>query len=693
MRHQVTQLRRSILAVGKETSLLFLALSLVNASNYVFHVVISQHLGPADYGALGSVLAILTVLSVPLAAIQAGVARRTAAERETGRSVDSWVEIARSLLAPSLVLTGFLLLLSPLLVGLLQLESLSTAMLVSAYVVPAVLVSVLRGALQGRMMFGRLALVSLIPVAVRLVVGIGGVRAGLGVPAAVGASVLGDAVGVLLAVAILRPSTIRVSRNARSSRFLREVGPILLGLAAAWALIELDLVLARHFLPAEEAGEYAAAGLLARAVLFVPGAISLIALPHFSQHEGRGRKAYEWLLASCIITVGLGVITAGVLSIAGQPIVELTFGRNFEGAADLLPMLSMAMLGFGLVNLLVYFHIAARSSASAILLLVAAAELVAVSFWHDSGAALGSVVMVLSWMVAIGGFALTRALALGEEGIRSLPTDVRVKSPKPPADSGAAPELSLVVPCHAGGTKLSSALTAIDEGLDRLGKSHELVIVSDGSVDVWDAVLEAGLNSATVVHYERRHGKGVALRLGMTQATGRYVAFIDGDGELDSAEFKNFLALMDLYNPDFIIGSKRHPLSVVDYPATRRLMSWAYHRVVRILFGVNVRDTQTGMKLIRREVLDAVLPRMLEKRFAFDLEFMVVARRLGYKRVLEAPVRLTYRFDSTVSFGEACRILLDTAAIFYRRYLLHYYDRPVGAASSLPRVETSPARR
>jgi hypothetical protein len=103
-----------------------------------------------------------------------------------------------------------------------------------------------------------------------------------------------------------------------------------------------------------------------------------------------------------------------------------------------------------------------------------------------------------------------------------------------------------------------------------------------------------------------------------------------------------------------------------------------------VLFRVNVRDTQTGLKLIRREVLVAALPRMLEKRYAFDLELLVVARLLGYTRVFEAPVQIDYRFSSQVDLKAATRILLDTLAIFYRRFLLDTYRRAPG---SLPQGE------
>ena len=150
---------------------------------------------------------------------------------------------------------------------------------------------------------------------------------------------------------------------------------------------------------------------------------------------------------------------------------------------------------------------------------------------------------------------------------------------------------------------------------------------------------------------------------------------------------------MDLYDPDIVVGSKRHPLSDVYYPPLRRLLSSTYHRLTRLLFRVKVRDTQTGFKLIRRDVLASVLPRLLEKRYAFDLEFLVVARSLGYKRVFEAPVQIDYKFASHVNPSAAVRIGLDTLAIFYRHYILNTYRQAglhVEREGSTPGVPVSP---
>lgn len=63
-----------------------------------------------------------------------------------------------------------------------------------------------------------------------------------------------------------------------------------------------------------------------------------------------------------------------------------------------------------------------------------------------------------------------------------------------------------------------------------------------------------------------------------------------------------------------MLGSKGHPLSDVEYPFLRHFYSWGYQQLIRVLFRLNLRDSQTGIKLMRRDVVAAVLPRMAEKQ-------------------------------------------------------------------------------
>jgi glycosyltransferase involved in cell wall biosynthesis len=190
-------------------------------------------------------------------------------------------------------------------------------------------------------------------------------------------------------------------------------------------------------------------------------------------------------------------------------------------------------------------------------------------------------------------------------------------------------------------------------------------------------------------------GKGFALGYGMRHARGSFVAFIDADMEIDPVAIPTFLSMMRRTGSDIVVGSKGHRLSIVQYPVYRRFQGWVYRVLIRLLFNLDVRDTQTGVKLFRSQVLIDALPRLAVKRFAWDLELLVVAHHLGYRKIVEGPIRLDYRFESTVRLSSAWRVLWDTAAIFYRLRLRRYYDRPVApvlVARELVSPQPPPAR-
>ena len=253
-----------------------------------------------------------------------------------------------------------------------------------------------------------------------------------------------------------------------------------------------------------------------------------------------------------------------------------------------------------------------------------------------------------------------------------------IEDPKVDAAPEPAPQiqLSVVVPAYREGRRIFGNLNRLVRELDKLGVLYEVVVVSDGNTDA--TVTEARRVESPAVrvfHYPMNIGKGFALSCGVDQSVGDLVTFIDADMELDPANIGGFIGIMRSSGCDAVIGSKRHPESKVAYPKFRRLQSAVYQLIVRLLFNLNVRDTQTGLKLFRRQVLEESVPLLAIKRFAFDLELLVVARQLGYRKVCEAPVTLEYQFESTVNLGSAWRVLWDTAAIFYRLRILRYYQR------------------
>jgi len=164
----------------------------------------------------------------------------------------------------------------------------------------------------------------------------------------------------------------------------------------------------------------------------------------------------------------------------------------------------------------------------------------------------------------------------------------------------------------------------------------------------------------------------------MVRSRGDLIAFIDAGMDINPNGLSMVLEHMEWYGADVIVGSKRHPASKVpSYPWIRKVYSFGYHFLVWLLFGVKLRDTQAGLKIFKRMVLEKVLPRLLVKTHAFDIEVLAVTRHLGFERIFEAPIEVdtkSFRFTSTVSWRTVRRMLQDTLAVFYRLRILRYYD-------------------
>lgn len=243
--------------------------------------------------------------------------------------------------------------------------------------------------------------------------------------------------------------------------------------------------------------------------------------------------------------------------------------------------------------------------------------------------------------------------------------------------------ISVIVPAFKQERTIVKDLKRIKEVLDKLRYPTELICVVDGKIDkTFDKAVKFSKphQNLKVIGYETNKGKGHAVRFGMAASRGEIVGFIDSGMDLNPNGLSMLLEHFEWYNADIIIGSKRHPVSKVDYPWQRRILSMGYQSIVWILFGLNVRDTQVGMKFFRRAVVEKVLPRLLVKRFAFDIEMLTVANHLGFKRIFEAPIDITLRFGGTSTitnqkfFRTVVAMLIDTAAVFYRLRILRYYS-------------------
>ncbi|NMB91468.1 glycosyltransferase [candidate division WWE3 bacterium] len=242
--------------------------------------------------------------------------------------------------------------------------------------------------------------------------------------------------------------------------------------------------------------------------------------------------------------------------------------------------------------------------------------------------------------------------------------------------------VSVIIPAYKQEKTIEKDLRNIYGVMSETRWDFEIIVVVDGMLDkTFENARRVNEKNVKVTGYETNHGKGYAVRYGMVRAKGDYIAFIDSGMEIQPNGISMLLEHMEWYNADIMLGSKRHPASKVNYPSFRRFYSFVYHAIVKVLFRIPVKDTQVGLKVFKRNVLEAVLPRLVIKQYAFDIELLAVAHRLGFKRIYEAPVYISIDFSSGTNFGRFLpfsryirKMLFDTLAVFYRMYFLRYYD-------------------
>ena len=240
-------------------------------------------------------------------------------------------------------------------------------------------------------------------------------------------------------------------------------------------------------------------------------------------------------------------------------------------------------------------------------------------------------------------------------------------------------EISVLMPAYNEGARIRANILATYRMMKALKRTFEIVVVDDGSGD-WtheEAVKAArGLKEVRVERRGVNQGKGWTLKEAFRLCKGRgWVVFLDSDLDIDPKQLQVFFDVQSQQGVDVVIGSKRHPQSQIHYPWKRRVISAGYFFLVKLLFGLPLRDTQTGLKLFRYEALQRAFPKVLIKRYAFDLELLVVTHHLGY-RIAEAPVVVEYRGKfGHIGFMTIFNILWDTLAVFYRLRIKRYYDR------------------
>lgn len=402
---------------------LFAAMVVGNATNYGFTIIAGRVLGPADYGVLTALLALVMLVQLPLGALQMALSREVATHRARGddgyaaalvQRVTRWGGWA------TLGLTAvFMAAIAPL-SQLLQIHELGPVAVTGLTLVPTLATLILMGDLQGLQRYRALAASTALPSVARLLLFAALVVVGTRLYGALVATAVA-AIIALLATAWWARDTLRARVSAVDVdviAFLRYLAPVALGILAITAFTNVDLLMVKGRLSSEDAGIFGAASNLAKLAVLLPWAIVGVLFPRVASRRARGLPADDILGRALAVTLGFCLLLFGAYAVLGGTVVHVAFGSEFDEATSLLPLFAIGMTCFSLANVLVSYELsngrhgyavalALCAAIQALLLAVVPASLTHL-LWVDAAVGVGALV---TYQVQRGG--VFSALRLG----------------------------------------------------------------------------------------------------------------------------------------------------------------------------------------------------------------------------------------------------------------------------------------
>lgn len=425
------------------------------------------------------------------------------------------------------------------------------------------------------------------------------------------------------------------------------------------------------------------AATVARTVWFLPLAVSMVYFPRLARRPVGTAALRQAFLAATLWTLGMSSLAAMCVIAWPAGLVEFAT-RTEEPSLSVVRLLALsaAIGSAALVSLFVYI---AHGSRFALAAWPVAATMGFAQLVSTSAEQLAVWVLASSLLLAVAVVvpAFLRVQPLLHPYVATYPH---------PAHAG---DLALVIPCYNPGPAVVHTITQSAALLKRISSQPSIIAVSDGSTDGSDELIDQiGLPMVQHIRHSHNRGKGAALRTGFRAANSEYVAFIDADGDIAPEQLEVLLSAQQDFAADIVFGSKLHPGSVVHASLLRRTYSFGYRRLIRLMFQLDIEDTQTGIKMFRREVLDAVTPSLREEKYALDLELFVAARAAGFDNFVAVPVTLRRESGSTISLSSVVKMFGDTLRLFWRSKVTLAYakstTRPATATTGSIAVHSTP---
>ena len=393
----------------KTSAGLFLAFAISGVANYGYQVAMGRLLTPQEFGSLNALLGVFVVLSVPVATLMMVISRRTAEYFAVGNlaGVRSLFERINLKVGgwgiAGLVAWGMC---SGMLADYLRTPSLIPVILLGICIFLAVMVPINAGILQGVQDYRRFTLLQALGGPMRFLLCVTPVFLGLGVNGALAGLLATNAGTWMLAWLFVRKHLEKgTGESPLEPLAWKEALPVMAANLSFAVMTQMDLILVNRLFPAAEAARYAAAAVLGRTVIYIPGTLVMALFPMVSEKKALKADARPLLIKAILLTLALSGAGALIFLVSPQGVLNLLFGFRYLESAGLLRYFGLAMLPMALLMIFFQYTVAqGQSEFSWIMLGGAVTEMVLIGFFHQSPTAVLIAVGVTGALLCLIGF-------------------------------------------------------------------------------------------------------------------------------------------------------------------------------------------------------------------------------------------------------------------------------------------------
>lgn len=384
-----------------DSFIIFSTMMIMNVSGYFYHFYIGRVLGPAEYGVLGSLLAILYFIIVPLNTVQTGITSFVSnfrAKDEKGKIAYLYFKALKRLFIYGVIIFVVFIILSPLIASFLHIPSVKPIILLSSITILALLIAVTRGVLQGLQNFKGLGATFISEGLAKLIFGILFVYIGLRLYGAISALVISYMFALILGIILLKPiNKIKKRIKFDTKKVYKYSFPVLIMLSSLTIFYTVDVFLVKHYFDAVQAGYYTALSLLGKIVFFASWSISMVMFPKVVELNAINKKHSHVLNKSLLVVLLICIPITLVYFIFSKLMVFILFGQKYLGISNMVGWFAIVMVFFSLSYTISFYNMSLnRKKFVYLLIFFNILEIILIAIFHTT---LWQVIWVLMFIM------------------------------------------------------------------------------------------------------------------------------------------------------------------------------------------------------------------------------------------------------------------------------------------------------